>query len=202
MPSSIIMTIQSLDTQLLLFINHHLANPAFDILMPALSKQGYLLVIPFLLAVFLRGAKLRNKEGKTYIAAAVWTFFIASAAVYLAGIVEDWMKDVVARVRPCRAIEGIRLITACPKSFSMPSGHAISSFAFAVPLFYLTREYIVLFGRLYPLMLAALIAFSRIYLGVHYPTDVLVGGVLGAAIGLTVAVLYKLIATEEFVRRK
>ncbi len=196
------MTIQSLDTQLLLFINHHLANPVFDILMPALSKQGYLLIIPFLLAVFGRGANQRNKEGKTYLAAAIWMFLIACAAAYLAGVVEDWMKEAVARVRPCRVVEGIRLILSCPKSFSMPSGHAISSFAFAVPLFYLTREFIVLFGRLYPLILAALIAFSRIYLGVHYPTDVLVGSIMGAGIGLALSVLYELIATEEFVRRK
>ncbi len=196
------MTIQSLDTQLLLFINHHLANPVFDVLMPGLSRQGYLLVIPFLLAVFGQGSRKRNSEGKTYLASAIWMFLIACAATYLAFQVEDWMKEAVGRVRPCRAVEGIRLIVSCPKSFSMPSGHAISSFAFAVPLFYLTREYIVLFGRLYPLILAALIAFSRLYLGVHYPTDVLAGTVLGTAIGFSLSLLYKLIATEEFVRRK
>ena len=196
------MAIQSLDTQILLFSNHHLANPVFDILMPALSRQGYLLVIPFLLAVLLQGAKQRNDAGKTYFAAAIWTFLIACAATYLAFMVEDWMKVAVARVRPCRAIEGIRLILPCPKSYSMPSGHAISSFAFAVPLFYLTRRYVVLFGRLYPLLLAALIAFSRLYLGVHYPSDVLVGGVLGAAIGIAISLLYEKIATEEFVERR
>jgi len=196
------MTIQSLDTQILLFVNHHLANPVFDIFMPALSQQGYLLVIPFLLAVLAQGAKQRNNVGKTYFAAAIWTFLIACAATYLAFMVEDWMKDAVARVRPCRTIEGIRLILPCPKSYSMPSGHAISSFAFAVPLFYLTREYIVLFGRLYPLLLAALIAFSRIYLGVHYPSDALVGGMLGAVIGIALSLLYEEIATEEFVKRE
>jgi undecaprenyl-diphosphatase len=198
----LIMAIQSLDAQILLFVNHHLANPFFDIFMPALSRQGYLLVIPFLLAVFLQGAKQRNNVGKTYFVTAIWTFLIACAATYLAFMVEDWMKEAVARVRPCRAIEGIRLILPCPKSYSMPSGHAISSFAFAVPLFYLTREYIVLFGRLYPLLLAALIAFSRIYLGVHYPSDALVGGVLGAVIGIALSLLYEEIATEEFVKRE
>ncbi|HEX9021556.1 MAG TPA: phosphatase PAP2 family protein [Nitrospirota bacterium] len=196
------MTIQSLDTQLLLLVNHGAENRFFDLLMPALSQRGYLLIIPFLLAMFLRGAKQQDERGKMRLAAAVWTFLIACIAVYLAEHAEEWMKDAVARVRPCRAIEGVRLIVACPQSYSMPSGHALSSFSFAAPLFYLTRRYIEMVWRLYPLALASFIAFSRIYLGVHYPTDVLAGAVLGAAIGLSLAVLYELIATEEFMKRK
>ena len=142
------MTIQSLDTQLLLFINLHTTNALFDILMPALSLQGYLLVTPFLLAILARGSMTKNDRGKTYLVAAVWTILIACCAAYLAGWIEDWMKDAVARVRPCRAIEGIRLILPCPRSYSMPSGHAISSFAFAMPLFYLTRPYILSHGTM------------------------------------------------------
>lgn len=196
------MTIQYFDTQLLLLINHGLANSLFDILMPALSSRGYLLVIPFLLAMFLWGAGGKNDQGKNYLAAAVWTFLIACCSVYLAGFVEDWMKDAVARVRPCRAIDGIRLITNCPKSFSLPSGHAISSFAFALPLFYLTKAYVRFIWRLYPLLLASAIAFSRMYLGVHYPTDVLVGAALGTGIGFILSVLYQAIGTEKIIRGK
>lgn len=196
------MSIQTLDTQLLLFVNHNITNPVFDVLMPALTLRGYLLVVPFLLAMFLSGAKQKNDRGKTYLASALGTFLIACCAVYLAGFVEDWMKDAVARMRPCRAIEGIRLILPCPKSYSMPSGHAITSFAFAMPLFFLPRQYILLVWRLYPLVLASLIAFSRMYLGAHYPTDVLVGAALGGGIGLCLSVLYQVINTEEFMKRK
>jgi undecaprenyl-diphosphatase len=84
----------------------------------------------------------------------------------------------------------------------MPSGHAITSFAFSVPLFFLTRQYIIVIWRLYPLVLAALIAFSRVYLGGHYPTDVLMGAILGALIGLVLSVLYQLIVTEEIIMWK
>jgi undecaprenyl-diphosphatase len=196
------MTIQALDTQLLLFVNHHLANPIFDVLMPSLTLRGYLLVVPFLLVMFLRGAKQKNDMGRTYLAAAAGTFLIACCAAYAAGWVEDWMKDAVARVRPCRAIEGIRLLLPCPKSYSMPSGHAISSFAFAAPLFYLTGAYIEMIWRFYPLLLASLVAFSRIYLGVHYPTDVLAGAALGGGIGLCLSLIYQAITTEEFMKRK
>jgi len=196
------MNIQALDSQILLFINHALATPALDIVMPALSGQGYLLVIPFLLAMLAQSMKRTDQAGKTYFASAVWTLVIACLAVYLAEWADDAIKVAVARVRPCRAIEGVRLIVPCPKSYSMPSGHAMSSFSFAAPLFFLTRAYIIPFGRLYPLVLASLIAFSRIYLGVHYPTDVLVGTVLGGSIGLALSMLYQVIGTEEIVKRK
>jgi len=196
------MTIQSLDTQLLLLINHGTENTLFDILMPALSYQGYLLVIPFLLYMFVRGRTQVNSQGKGYLKAALWTIAISCCAVYLAEWAEDVLKIAVARERPCRAIAEIRLITACPKSYSMPSGHAISSFAFAIPLFYLTRDYIADAWRSYPLVLALLIAFSRMYLGVHYPTDVLAGALLGSLIGLVLSILYQLMATKEFVKWK
>jgi undecaprenyl-diphosphatase len=196
------MTIQSLDTQLLLFINHDLANAVFDILMPALSLRGYLLVIPFLLAMLLISANKTNQEGRTFLATAVWTIVIAFCSWHLAGWAEDALKVATARERPCRAIEHIRLILPCPKSFSMPSGHAITSSAVAAPLFYLTRAYIAMIWRLYPLVLASLIAFSRLYLGVHYPTDVLAGAFLGVFIGLALSMLYQVIATEEVVKKE
>ncbi len=196
------MAVQSLDTQLLFFINRNMENAFFDVLMPALSLQGYLLIIPFLLAMLLRAANRENEEGKTYILTAVWTVVIASCTWYLSGWAEDTLKTAIARERPCRALDNIRLILPCPKSFSMPSGHAITSFAFAAPLFYLTRGYIALIWRLYPMVLASLIAFSRVYLGVHYPTDVLAGAFLGALIGLALSLLYQMVRTEEISKRE
>jgi undecaprenyl-diphosphatase len=179
------MTPLSLDAQLLLFVNRDLVNPVCDVLMPALSQQGYLLAIPFLLAGLVRAANAGAASRRTRLLGAIGAFLVACAAVYLGGFVEDLMKEAVGRVRPCRALEGVRLLTACPKSFSLPSGHALSSFVFAVPLFHLSRGRIAPAWRGYILTLAALIAFSRIYLGVHYPTDVLSGALLGSALGLT-----------------
>lgn len=191
------MNIHSLDTHILLLINRDTVNWLFDILMPALSKQGYLLIIPYLLAMLVWGGMRKNDWGKTYLTAALWTVVIGVFAVYLAEYVEDVLKVAVGRERPCRTIEGIRLLVACPKSFSLPSGHAITSFSAALPLFYLTKNYVPRIWRFFPLVLASLIAFSRTYLGVHYPTDVLAGAFLGSAIGLLLSFLYRLIAAEK-----
>ena len=195
------MSIQSLDTKLLLLINHGAVSSFFDILMPALSQRGYLLIIPFLLAMLLRGARHENNMRKTLLTPAIWTLAVSVCALFFAEVAEYIVKETTARLRPCQVIEGLRLIVPCPPSYSMPSGHAISSFAFALPLFSLTQEYIALIWRLYPLLLASLIAFSRIYLGVHYPSDVLVGALLGASIGQALSSLHQLMETEEIVKR-
>ncbi len=185
------MSFQTIDTSVLLAINRGTANPLFDVAMPFLSSQGYLLVLPFLLFLFIIASVRKNEQNKTYLAAALWTFIISFCAVFLAESAEYQLKLAIARVRPCSAVDGIRLIVACPKSFSMPSGHAISSFAFATPLYYMTRDFVPLILRILPLALAALIAFSRIYLGVHYPSDVLAGSLLGALIALLLIVLHQ-----------
>ena len=184
------MSIQTLDVRLLLFINNDTANALFDVLMPALTFKGYLLVIPFLAGMLVYGYRKKGAAGKNNLVHAIAAIVIACLAVYASGFVEDRLKELIGRVRPCRALDGVRLILSCPRSFSMPSGHALSSFAFAAPLYFLTREYMTRAWRLYPVVLASLIAFSRLYLGVHYPTDVLAGALLGCVIGLLLSFLY------------
>jgi undecaprenyl-diphosphatase len=88
------------------------------------------------------------------------------------------VKAGVERPRPTRTIpQADPLIGA--GGWSFPSGHAATAFAGAVSLSYLWRRGAPLF-----LLLAAAIAFSRVYLGVHYPGDVLAGAALGSVVGL------------------
>jgi undecaprenyl-diphosphatase len=185
------MDIQHLDMQILLLVNQGTANALFDILMPALSLYGYLLVVPFVLALFpwsIQGSETGTQRPLWYVAGVV---LISCSAAYAGLQAEHALKNAIARVRPCNALEGIRLVISCPRSYSMPSGHAISSFAFIAPIMHLLRQTAPLYWRPYPFVLATLICFSRIYLGVHYPSDVLAGAAAGAAIGLGLSLLFK-----------
>ena len=92
------------------------------------------------------------------------------------------LKNVIARTRPYEAVEGLMRLIEKQSDFSFPSGHTGSSFAAAVIFFiYLPKK----FG-IPALILAFLISFSRLYVGVHYLTDVLVGGLIGTAIAIAI----------------
>lgn len=88
------------------------------------------------------------------------------------------LKPLVGRIRPCDVNQAVELLVARPTDFSFPSGHTGASFAGAAALFF--RK-----SKLWPpaLLLAALIAFSRLYLYVHYPSDVIAGMLIGIMAG-------------------
>ena len=88
------------------------------------------------------------------------------------------IKRLVGRLRPSQIISKEDLLIKKPKSYSFPSGHTASSFGVAVVLSEAFPEISILFFSL-----AIFIGFSRIYLRVHYPTDVIVGAIVGIACG-------------------
>jgi undecaprenyl-diphosphatase len=110
----------------------------------------------------------------------------AGAAAAFAGVTVLLLKDLFDRPRPPVAHSGLDPVGVVPISASFPSGHAATAFAAAVAVG-------VLYPRLrWPLFaLASLVALSRVYLGVHYGSDVLAGSALGVAIGLATALLVR-----------
>ena len=92
-----------------------------------------------------------------------------------------FLKNMVARPRPCWLDPSVQLLIAVPKDYSFPSGHTLASVISATILTAMK----VKFGAA-AIWLAALIGFSRLYLYVHFPSDVLTAAVLGLGIGLLV----------------
>jgi membrane-associated phospholipid phosphatase len=107
--------------------------------------------------------------------AAMWRLWLAIAVTFI--VVDDVVKPFFERPRPFEAMTEITLIDARPDSPSFPSGHAAMAVAGA-----LAGSRILPFSGAMLWPLAAVVALSRIYLGVHWPTDVLAGGLMGLAI--------------------
>jgi undecaprenyl-diphosphatase len=161
--------LDSADRWLLLLLNRTGQNGLFDIAMPVLSNKRCAL-LPAVALILLLGWR----GGKR---AWVW-LAVAGAALALSDGIGNLLKQVVQRIRPCHVVDGVRLMGGCTQSFSFPSNHAINMAALAaVAWLGLPR-----WGWSVA-VLAFLVGYSRIYLGVHYPTDVLAGLAFGAGAG-------------------
>lgn len=161
----------SFDWSILHWIQHTLVCPALDFLMPKITLLGNGGAIWLLAAVALLITKKYRRYG-VYLLAGL-------AAGVLSGNVV--LKNLIARPRPCWLDTSVQLLIANPTDYSFPSGHTLSSVIGATILTKADRR----FGYA-AIPLAALIAFSRLYLYVHFPTDILGAVVLGVAIGLAV----------------
>lgn len=129
-----------------------------------------------LLGLVLICFKKSRKTGIAVIAA-------LALSVLLGNVI---LKNLAARSRPCWIDETVDLLIRNPKDYSFPSGHTLASFTSAVSIFLQNKRW-----GIPALVLAALIAFSRLYLFVHFPTDVLGGILLGTASALTVYYVMK-----------
>ena len=150
------------------WIQANLRNPILDLLMPAVTALGNGGLIWIVLAVVLLLIPKYRKVGAAVLAGLVLEVVCCNLV----------LKPLVARIRPCDINTAVQLLIARPDDFSFPSGHTGASFAAAAAL-YASRN------RLWipALILAVLIAFSRLYLYVHYPTDIFAGAVIGIMTG-------------------
>lgn len=107
------------------------------------------------------------------------------------------LKPFVARIRPCDINTAVHLLVPRPDDFSFPSGHTGASFA-ATSALYFSRSRL----RFPALVSAVLIGFSRLYLYVHYPTDVLAGAVLGSLLGWAGCTLTSMVKKRQTVQKR
>lgn len=166
-----------LDGAILLWIQEHVRQDFLSPVVKFITHLGDAGWCWILLAVILLIVKKTRKIGLV-TAVSLLSSYVVNNLI---------LKNLVARVRPYEAVDGLQRIIEAQSDFSFPSGHSASSFAAAVVIFMLCpRKYGVP-----ALVLAFLVALSRLYVGVHYPTDVLTGVISGTVIAVIVCTVYK-----------
>jgi len=156
--------LQKFDNYTLLLIKNNMHTVIMDKIMVISTSLGNGGIIWIIIAAILMISKTYRRIG-----------FMVIAALILSTILgEGILKHVFQRIRPSADIPTANLLITKPLSYSFPSGHTISSFAVAGVLAKYLKNYALEFFSL-----ASLIAFSRLYLYVHYPTDVLAGAIFG-----------------------
>jgi undecaprenyl-diphosphatase len=156
-----------IDNTLFFFINHTIANPVLDFLMLLATTFGsgdFVFGIALIIIVF--GKKEQKRYGVLLLAGLALTYYSV-----------HFIKDFVGRPRPFMVFPDARLLMPQEAGPSFLSGHATTAFLAATVLSGLLKRRALLFT------LAGIAAFSRVYMGVHYPSDALAGAMLGALLG-------------------
>lgn len=175
----------SLDIQFFHLFNQKLTNSFLDAFMPFITDldNWKIPIILFWLFLMIKGGKKGRVAGLLIIPVIVLTDQVS------ASLIKPW----VGRVRPCYELESFRLLVdGCGGKLAFPSSHAtnIAGFATLFALFYRKQTWIFV-------LIAFLIGYSRVYVGKHYPADVLFGWFLGAVIGYLVYRSY-LVLSEKY----
>ncbi len=165
-----------IDLSFFYFINHSLSNPLFDKVFPFITevKNWYIAYIILFFILIIKGGRIGR-------IAALGTILMVTATDQFSSF---FLKNLIERIRPCNELLDVNILAGCTGSFSFPSSHAVNNFAAAV-----------FFSKIFPklklslFLVAFLMAFSRPYVGVHYPSDVLGGAIIGAAFGYLFALI-------------
>ena len=177
-----------LDKAVMIFFNKSITNSLFDFIMPIITSKDFLTVIGMLLIFYL--TVFCGKKGRITIL--VLVFAVGSSDAICAQIIKPW----VGRIRPSHEFNDfINLLVSKGGKWSFPSNHAANSFAFATVLsYFFEQKKVVLYT------LASIIAFSRVYVGVHYPLDIICGAIVGYILSWFVLSIWVIIKMRELKR--
>lgn len=168
--------LSSIDENILIFLQNNIRNPLFDsILIPFTKSNNHGILAIVIVALLIIISRYR-KVGITALLALIIDTIIINL----------FIKPTVARIRPYDTIEGLHLLLNRANDYSFPSGHTGSIFAVATVIFLLMPKK---FG-IPALTVAILMGFSRVYVGIHYPSDVICGmlfGIISAAVAIKIS---------------
>lgn len=174
--------IQNTDNAILNFIYNNMHSRFLDVLMPLISSVGNLAAIWIIIALIFIVAKKYRMQG-----------FMIIGAISLCGIIGNLLiKPFVARIRPYVFSTTVYLLIPRLKDYSFPSGHAMAAFAAATVIYYSNRR----LGAI-AMILASLIAFSRLYLYVHYPSDVIAGMLIGILVAFVTIKTFNILIAKQ-----
>ncbi len=160
----------SIDLAIFYFVNHTLSIGFFDKFFSIITNVNnwYITYIILLGISFVKG----GIKGKIAVIGVILLIVVTDQTGY------RLLKEYFARPRPCNALTDVLTPLGCTGSYSFPSNHALNNFAAAMFFFRLfpKLKWILFIG-------AALISISRVYLGLHYPSDIFGGAVIGLAFG-------------------
>lgn len=163
--------LQPIDFSILYWIQQHIVNDVFNLLMPLVTKLGNAGMIWIVIGASMLPFRKYRTCGISVLVGLLCGLLIGNL----------FLKPLVARPRPCWLDNSVQLLIAIPRDYSFPSGHTLSSCVASVTIWLYHKR----LGTA-ALILAVLIAFSRLYLFVHFPSDVLTGALLGIAIAFAV----------------
>lgn len=179
-------TILALDTSILNFIDANLHCAFFDRIFVFFTVLGDFGLVWISAATLMLFSRRYRSCGVVALIALLLSLLLVNYGI----------KPFIARPRPFNQIPDLTMLIPKPSDFSFPSGHASSSFAAATIFFFFHKKH-----GTYALLLASLIALSRVYLSVHFPSDILVGAALGFLCGL-VAVGFYILLRRLYYKRK
>lgn len=168
----------NLDTDIFYLINNGLSNPTFDLIMPQLTNVGGFVALLGLCILAIVLLKYMKKEQYLRIAK------LCLYALVLSGIIAAALKLLVHEPRPYIVLDHVRQLVIPTEPNSFPSGHTSSTFSVMTVLAGELWQYKKLIVAL--VAFCILIAFSRVYCGMHYPHDILVGALIGIISGILV----------------
>ena len=166
----------SLDLTVFYFFNHTISTGFLDKFFSTITSVNnwYIAYLILLGIAFFKG----GTRGKIAVLTLILLIVVTDQTGY------RLLKEFFERIRPCNALPDVITPVGCPGGYSFPSNHALNNFAAAVFLLRIFPKYKWIF-----LITATLVSISRVYLGVHYPSDVLGGAVIGSLFGYVFSII-------------